>query len=440
MNGFLKSHDFGSKGWKVVIFAFLCYSFGGVLTDCMNSLYGYYEGLFGWARTDMALWVSIGTWCSVATVVICGAFANKLGAKKMLIIGFIGQIVMCLIMATLSSYTMFAVAVILNYVAISFVTSFGIQLLGSNWFPKKKGLYMGICTMGLVISLTFINAVAGWFINNFGGASSYFYAAAGLYAVMLIASLLLIHNYPEEEHAFPDNDSNFDHEEQEKILKAAQLYKSSSPWTVGKMLRDRNAWLIGIGFGIVNLMGSGINGQVFPAMLSFGFDATYINIFLIVILPPALIYSWFGGVLDGKYGPKFATIFFVSTSAIIGCLMVAFLHQYRWAAAVGVALAMSSTSAGNNMTMSITSSRYGRYDFVNAWTVIFVISKLVSGLGAYLVSSLADLPGGYSTSYLVLAGITVVDMIIIACINSNFVGRTDEDIKQLMDDGKISVK
>ncbi len=437
MNGFLKTHDFGAKGWKVVIFALLCYSFGGILTDSMNSLYGYYEGLYSWPRTNMALWVTIGTWCSMLTVIVCGALANKLGAKKMMAIGFIGQIIMCVIMATLKSFAMFALACVVNYVSMAFVTSFGIQLLGSNWFPKKKGLYMGICTMGLVISLTFINAVFGWFLNTFGSASSYFYAAAALYAIMLIVTMTIIHNYPEDENAFPDNDSNFDHEEQAKILAAAQQYKASSPWTIKKMLCDRNAWLIGIGFGIVNLMGSGINGQVFPAMLSFGFDAAYINVFLIVILPPALVFSWFGGVLDGKYGPRKATLWFVSIAAIIGCLMVAFLHQYSWAVVVGICLAMSSTSAGNNMTMSITSSIYGRYDFVNAWTVIFVISKLVSGLGAYLVSALADLPGGYSTAYLALAIITVIDMIIIACIKEKFVGRTDEDIKKLMDEGKI---
>ena len=98
---------------------------------------------------------------------------------------------------------------------------------------------------------------------------------------------------------------------------------------------------------------------------------------------------------------------------------------------------MASTSAGNNMTMSITSSRYGRYDFVNAWTVIYVISMLVSGLGAYLVSALADLPGGYATAYGALAVITVIDMVIVSLIDTKFVGRTDEDIKQLMDEGKI---
>lgn len=437
MNNLAKTHDFGAKGWKVVIFALIIYSFGGVLTDGINVLYGYYGGVFGWARTSMAIWYTVGTWIGVGSVLICGLFADKLGAKKMLMIGLLGLILMCIIMATLNSYPMFAVGMIVNFVSKAFLTAFGIQLLGSNWFPKKKGLYMGICTMGLVISLTFINAVAGWFIGRFGSASAYFIAAGIVYALELVFLLAFIHNNPEEEGAYPDNDSNFDHEEQAKILAAAEQYKKTSPWTLKKVLSDRNAWLIGIGFGIVNLMGTGINSQVFPALMSFGFDAAYINVFLIVILIPALIYSYVGGLWDTKLGPKSATVWFVSVSAIIGCVLIAFLHNQRWACVVGVALAMASTSAGNNMTMSITSSRYGRYDFVNAWTVIYVISMLVSGLGAYLVSALADLPGGYATAYGALAVITVIDMVIVSLIDTKFVGRTDEDIKQLMDEGKI---
>lgn len=429
-----KAYDFGKLGWKVTIFAFCAYLFGNFYTDAMNSLYGIYGQMYGWERTPMALWVTISTWVSIAVVIFAGAFAKKLGPKKMLLIGFSGYILTFLILLVMNgNFALYALSKIVNASAGAFITGFGIQLLGSNWFPKKKGAYMGVCTMGLIFSVTFLNAVIGWFMDTFGTINAYYIFAIIIYVIIILFIIFGIHDYPEDEGAYPDNEATFDREEQAKILAAGELYKKTSPWTIKNMLKDKNAWLIGIGFGLVNLMGSGVNGQIYPAMMSWGFSREAINIYLIVALIPAMIYSWAGGAWDTKWGTKSATIWFVSGSCVLGCILIFLSHGTPWMYYVGMMLAMSSTSAGNNMTMSITTLRYGRYDFVNAWLVINVISRLVSGFGAYVVSALADLPGGYDSAYGALGLLTIVSAIIVALVSTKFVGRSDEEIKELMD-------
>ena len=90
------------------------------------------------------------------------------------------------------------------------------------------------------------------------------------------------------------------------------------------------------------------------------------------------------------------------------------------------------------MTMYVTTSRWGRYDFVNAWTVIYFISGIIKGAASLVMSKLADLPGGYSTSYLFFAGFSVLSIIFIVLTKTNFVGRSD---KQLMEDAqKANIK
>lgn len=422
--------NFGSKGWAVVIFAFFCWTVAGLLSNGMNVLYGYYEGVFGWTRTSMALYVSVGNWASIVIILLFGIFANKLGAKNMLIIGLVGCAISFAGFAFISSLSHFAICYIGFTMFAAAITGFGIQFLGSNWFPKKKGLFMGWATMGVILAASAVNAIIVACLKG-PGVQAFFWGGAVLIALMLVYTIIFVRNYPEELGAYPDNDKSFSREQQAAILKMGETYKKTSPWTVGKILRDKYTWTIVIGWGLLNLTMNGVFGQIVPAFMSFGHSQAFAVNILTYSFPVGFFFSWMGGWWDSKWGTKHASRWMVCGMNIIGCTLLALGGQNAILAMIGIWFFMGANSAGNNMTMSVVANRFGRYDFANGWTVISVLTRLIQSAGAVTTSLAGDLTGSYKGAFLILAGVTVVAFLFMSISDVSCVGRTDEEIDEM---------
>ena len=88
---------------------------------------------------------------------------------------------------------------------------------------------------------------------------------------------------------------------------------------------------------------------------------------------------------------------------------------------------MGAMSGGNNLTMSVTATKFGRYDFVNAWSAISMITRVISATGIVLVSIIADM-AGYKVSYLVVAATVLAAAIIIKATDLTCVGRQVDEV------------
>jgi len=432
----LTKSNFGPKGWWVTIYAFLAWTLSPVLNEAMNILYGYYGGLYGWTRTSMAAFVSAGTWFSILGIAVCGIFAKRWGAKKMLILGWVIEILGVALMVVAKTLGIWGVSRLIVTLGNGIVTGFGIQLLGSNWFPRKKGLFMGWATMGVIISSAFTNSILDKLMNAGVSVSNFMIGLIALYVVVIIITVLFIHNYPEDVGAYPDNDQSFSREEQAKILAMGEEYKKTSPWTVKNILKDKNTWFIVLGWGFLNMVMGGIFTQVVPAFASFGHGPQMGIKALAYSWPIALILSYIGGLWDAKWGTKHASRWLVCGMNVLGGVILGFFGHNLILAWIGMWLFMGANSAGNNMTMSIVSSRYGRYDFANGWAVISVLTRVLSGAGAVLTSAAADIFGGYKGAFLLLAGLAVVAFIFMSFASDKCVGRTEEEIEALVREKK----
>ena len=146
------------------------------------------------------------------------------------------------------------------------------------------------------------------------------------------------------------------------------------------------------------------------------------------MFPVGLFASWFTGYVDDKWGVKVATEF-ICVLQLVGILLCAFFGSNPIALAVGGGCFMSSMSGGNNLTMSVTGSKFGRFDFSNAWAVVSVLTRVLSTSGMLVVALLAD-NFGYTTTYLVIAVTVVIAAIIVWMTDVSCVGRTVEDFEK----------
>ena len=85
-------------------------------------------------------------------------------------------------------------------------------------------------------------------------------------------------------------------------------YRQTSPWTVGKLLRTKETWFIGIGGGVLVMFTVGIMSNFIPMCASAGIEMNQ-AIFLMgvtsfIAMPASVIW----GIIDEKIGTRMTTI------------------------------------------------------------------------------------------------------------------------------------
>ena len=214
--------NFGAKGWGITLTCFVFFIFYTFWNSVTNTLFGMFTEQYGWQQTDMSYVITIAGWISLLAVVLFGALGRKIGAKMVSVIGLVGSAVGFIILANMTSFGMFAAGVIVFYFCMVAYATIGVGMLGSSWFPRTKGAFMGIATIGMTFCSAALNPIILGFVGAGLGVSGFFWACAVVLIVMAAVVLLFVKNNPEEAGAYPDNDKS--------IAARSSMPSSRPPW------------------------------------------------------------------------------------------------------------------------------------------------------------------------------------------------------------------
>ena len=415
------SSNFGAKGWFIVIISIVYFYLSTAVTsDGLNVINNYLSETLQVGMSSLTIFATVGGWLTLISIPLFTKLAEKKGAKITLITSMVIFAVSVYFIYHATSVIEYGVAMVVGCMAVVGFSMVGTGLLGANWFPTKKGLYMGWATFGIPIAAATVSAMQGAMIKTIGFQHiSWFFI--GITVITIVLTALFVKNNPEEAGAFPDNDQSMTKEKALEIWKKGEELKRTSPWTMKKVFGYKGTWMIAIGWGLLLMGATGIISQFVTAAISWGHDFSYPVMLLSVMFPVGLFFSWFAGWIDDKFGVKNATLF-IAVLLLFGTVVCALLGSNAVALAIGGGCFMGAMSGGNNLTMSVTGTKFGRYDFVNAWSAISMITRVISSTGIVLVSLIAD-KAGYKISYLVVAATVVVAAIIIKCTDVTCVGR-----------------
>ena len=421
-NNQLTNSKFGKWGWSIILYAFLLYYFNtGLSADAMNVIPDAYAGTYG---LDRNLLLSFATPAGIVGVIggiICGRICMKTGAKKLAAAALIITGVVFAVFGSCKTPVTFLIALS----AINFtVNAFGLiatATLMSNWFPKKKGIALGWATMGAPLcSATFPALLSSLFGSKLGLSGSTVIVGAVI-IILGVATFFWVHDYPEEVGAYPDNIP-----EDREVLSAQldDLKNYRSPFTVGKLLKDKDMWCIALSFGLMWLVTGGIMSQFVPRMISVGYSQQTALLMLTIAAIIGLIGSYFWGWLDQKIGTKPASC--VYAGSYIGALILmvfAQVHIFNYIALVFVGLGIGGLL---NLMPSLVAAVYGRYDFMAANGLLSPIAALVQK-GAFALTAilLAKSGGDFTLPYTVFIGIDILGIILLLCVTKECKGKQD---------------
>lgn len=384
--------NFGAKGWGITIACFIFFYFYSFWNAATNTLFGLFNEMYGWQQTDMSYVITIAGWISLIAVVLFGTLGRKIGAKMVSVIGLVGSAIGFGVLACARTFEVFAAGVVIfNFSMVAYAT-IGVGLLGSSWFPRTKGAFMGIATMGMTISSATLNPIILGFAGTAFGISGFFWAMAAIVAIAAAAVSLFVKNNPEEAGAYPDNDQSVSREELEAEFKASLEYKKTSPWTTARVLKTPQTWLIGLGTGLPMMVGAGTIALLVPTLASYGQDPMFGVVLLSSMWPIGLLGHYLIGVLDQKIGTKKTTLVVICVLGI-GGLLVKLGGASSVVCAVATGMFMFGLSGAANVCMSLTASIYGRADFEVAYTPIQVIFNVLNFAGVSVMSTVSAVAG-----------------------------------------------
>lgn len=431
---------FGKKGWVILILTFFSILMNSmIIYDSLNVTLLPQTGL-GWpARLGLEnpsilyVFSTIAAWISVPGAIVFGWLCGKKSCKFSWGLALVLNAVVCFLWTFAAASPVYLIMLCLANICgmgFNYIASLNVV---SNWYPTKKGLAMGVVTIGFPLSATIATPLCTALLTNIG-LNGIYYMFSIICLVLGVLVFVLVKDYPEQAGAYPDNDKSFDRALSDKLLAEGLEYQKTSEWQPKKFLRTGNVWKIIFPLGVMELFSLGVMSNFVPRMAQIGFDTAACTPMLACAGLVACVGSYLCGVMDQKLGTKKAIIItfifgivslalnviggFVTTSRVgdIGYILI-FIGQPFMGIMLGGAA---------NYLVSLISTIWGRYDFDNGYRVMKPAVAIIGALGITICGALGNAPGvGYAYAYILIGALCVAAVITAACIDDTYVGKKD---------------
>ncbi len=384
-----------------------------LVVDGMNLLYPSLEAKFGWTRAALGAATSGAVYVSIVSAVIIGTLMMKFNIKKILQPAIILLGLDLIFMAYTTSFQGFAIAmIVLQVLCIALMT--GSFAMVSNWFRNKRGTIMGIVTIGCPLSsATFV--MIGTKVSMRLGFEVFYGAVGVLIFILGILGIFVLRNSPEDIGYGIDGAPLEECETRED-----DAMEGKTRWSFWDMMKNKEMWLISLGWGFIFLMMTGIMSTAIPRFVEVGISREKATLFFSAAAVLGMPFSYFWGWLDDKVGtPKACAIFAVCY--IFGSICFLFGSADRMAIAFGGIVAIAMTTGGMpNLQPSIQAWVYGRREFVSTYRYTGVIQNIFRGTAFAYMGIIFTRTGSYDGAYISFIVMAVLTIICFTLIKTTY--------------------
>ena len=408
---------FGAAGWRMIIFSiFMYFAMAGWCADGINIFTPAFAAKNGWDVGKLLTLVAPG---GIMSVVGCGFFGQliiKKGPRFVITVTLIASAAVILWFGRITTLWEFAVVfMVMNF----FMAGFGFIAPGTlmnNWFPRKKGMALAIATAGFPLASAVFVPLIAFMFHRFGIANSTSIWAV-IFLVAALVGYLVVRDNPEQIGCYPDNDPN------ENRASLEELENYESPFTVKRLLKDRDMWLIAAGWGALWMVTVGIVVQLVPRLTSIGYPLpkaiAFLSIAALCAIPGGLIWGW----LDQKLGTKKASLIY-GLMYILTLILLITQTGNQVMTFITIVFVGIGLGGIKNLITSMVGTVYGRYDFSAAFRLVIPFSIIIRTLCFPIMGFAMAKFHTLSAAYVIFIGVDVIALFLVLGTRGTCKGKT----------------
>jgi len=396
-------------GWVMVLVSSLIIFFSGPgQTYSVSVFIDSYINEYGWSRSVVSGMYSLGTFCAGMLMGFVGRLFDRFGHRRMTAAITLVFGLACVWMSLVTSVPMLLIGFFLVRLLGQGSMSLCSVTLPPQWFIKRRGVAIGVVSIGGGLSLAILPPLNIWIIQNYGWRMSWWTWAVLLWVVMAPLSYLLIRDTPEEVGLLPDN------EEAPRITEGEDTAVDDS-WTLREAMRTRAFWCIIYTMVVPSAIITGLIFHQISILAQAGLDpgtaALVSSLMSVVRLPVALLAGPIADRVQLRYLVAFSQALMLgSMAALYMADSVTLVMVYG--VLVGIQMALQGIVGG-----VIWPDYFGRRHLSTIRGVTMMAGVIGSALGPLPYGVAYDVFGGYSEALLasiafpvlgVLAGLLAV--------------------------------
>ena len=424
----LKSMNFGVFGWILLIYQFIAYvaqtSFAGWPLNFMADMYGgaaLVSGLY-----------TAGVIVVLIIQLVMSKFVAKIkSVRKLGCIAGVATVVFSLIMMV-TPPTLLGLWLVAYFLVIVCGLTWSlnlVNLLVGQWFPTKKGTFMGIATLAFPIMNGMQGVFAGMLFKN--GAPDPFHAFLPFWIIILVGVIIgifIIRDYPEQLGAYRDNDKSMTPEVAKQMMLQDIENKKTSLWSTGKTLSTRDFWLMSVPCGLMLMAAVGMMHQTSVVIGSFGAEMDKFGGFggiMFMVMIFGIIGSFVIGLIDTAIGTKKAVVLSCVLMVISGVLG---LTNTAGMVVVSIIVLAVFMGASSNFLVSAAAQYWRREDFMSVFSCISPIANIFQAVGPMIVAMVFAAKGTTALFTIILVA-GIISVIMSAMFSGKHVKSVDDKLR-----------
>lgn len=263
--------------------------------------------------------------------------------------------------------------------------------LAAKWFGARRGLAIGLSTAGTSVGGLLLPPLAAFLLVAFGWRTSHQILAALAVIIVIPPLWLIVANRPEDRRVIPEPESRPSGEGPGPV---AVVHPE---WTTKSILRERNFWVIAIGFGLMSMAFGGIMPNLIPYAHDVGIDAKRGAALVSILAGTGILGKILVGIAADRIDLK--RLFWL-TAAVLSTPLILLIGEASFAVLVLASILLGLASGGFLPLMgAIIGSSFGPKAFGRAMGLLGPFLQPLALIGPPLAAWIYDTRGSYSAAF-----------------------------------------
>ncbi|MFH1486780.1 MAG: MFS transporter [Chloroflexota bacterium] len=389
-------------GWWVLLAGMALTTYGaGLFQYSFGVFFRPISTEFGWSRAATAGAFSMSSLEGGIEGPIVGPLIDRLGPRKMIVIGILlmalGFLALSQVNSLLAFYFVYVVLL-----GIGYNTGFHHSAITAvaNWFVRRRTLALGLLTCAIGLGGTIMAPTTAFMVGHLGWRGAAIAAGIGLVAVCLPLALLIRHK-PEQYGLLPDGDWPLRIALGQNAKGTQTRALEETDFTVWEVLRTRVWWQLSIGFALRGLGTGAVIVHQVPLLIDRGIDpqtaANTMGLLAFMSLPGRLLFGFLGDMLPKR-------VLIALTCALQGVALLIFANATSMEQVYFFLVVYGLGWGASPLLMSIRGEYFGRKNYGTIAGFQQAVTMTGHVAGPVFAGWVFDVTGDYRMAFAICAG------------------------------------